>query len=290
MGSKEFDDVIREFYSTKGSEFCALKIDKSMKFVQNRAGILGLKLVPGLKSQLCSKPRKPYNIKYKIDHNKIINPDSLEACYLLGILWGDGYIARDRSYNKVILRLVAEDFIKIKYIFDYFGLWARNNRKAYENHKEQLGVSTSNKPLFLFLEENDYLIKSIASPTKILSLIPNDLKYMWWRGYSDADGCFTHSSNLRYKNYNLAGRYDADWKSSEEIFQKLNCNYKIILKVTKSKYNNKDHRSSTVNLWSNKSLINWINFIYPNIEYDNFGLERKFDKACNIRNYIINKL
>lgn len=123
--------------------------------------------------------------------------------------------------------------------------------------------------IYNFLLENDYLEKSKVPPTKILSLIPKNLKYLWFRGYFDGDGCIyvgTRNSLAFWANI------DYDWSFIEKVFRELKIRSSSIVK-----YNYKKHYSSCYETRRLNDITQFFNYIYPDKIFD-FGLERKFKK------------
>ncbi|MEK7087086.1 MAG: LAGLIDADG family homing endonuclease [Patescibacteria group bacterium] len=124
--------------------------------------------------------------------------------------------------------------------------------------REQTEIRITNKDFANFLKENDYLIKSGASPNKILSLIPNNFHQYWYRGYMDGDG--TYSTNgtkfLNLFRIGASSTYDQNWNFMELLSNELVIkNY-----ITKGHYKNGSGSVWRIN--RQKDILKFINFIY----------------------------
>jgi intein-encoded DNA endonuclease-like protein len=91
------------------------------------------------------------------------------------------------------LACVKEDIDYFYSIFKTTGEYNLYYRKR-ENRREQGLINCSSLELSNFLKSNDYLIKSVASPTKILLNIPEEFQSYFYLGFSDGDGCFYYNT------------------------------------------------------------------------------------------------
>lgn len=217
-----------------------------------------------------------YNKKSYIDENFFINCSTPESAYLLGFIWGDGYVYINTK--KLVYRLTIEceeqDFLLIEDIFNKAGNWLRYVRKR-KNRKQSLTLMNNNILLLKFLEQNNYLIKSGGVPI-ILDRIPEDLKHYWWRGYFDADGCIYYHKKRCLKQFCFSSTYDQDWGFCENLFTDLGIYYKIIKTISKT-----NSKSSVIRTTSKDNVIKICEYIYSGVQ---FGLQRKYDKFLSIKN------
>ena len=144
-----------------------------------------------------------------------------ENVYLLGLLWADGSIGK--KYD-IRLELKESDFFYIepllkKYGFTKFGVRQRyNNNKKFGNIQKVFAISR------VILNEKlrswGYRNKSQVAPSKILSVIPSNKHYLWWRGFFDGDGCFY----CRGAEHTFAvwGSINQDWSELKSLLHKLN--------------------------------------------------------------------
>lgn len=200
---------------------------------------------------------------------------SPEKYYLLGLLWGDGYIThyKHTTSRYVYLGLIKEDMDDIINLFD--NNWIIKNRKRAENRKIISEAFLFDKNFGRFLVENDFSEKSTVSPTKILSLIPEHFSNYFWRGYSDADGCFYQ--NKECFQYSISGSYEQDWSDTEKTLNNIGIKYSINRRI---QGNNKH---SVLRISNRKDVIKFGDFIYSG---DIFGFTRKYKKYLNITNHI----
>jgi hypothetical protein len=112
------------------------------------------------------------------------------------------------------------------------------------------------------------------SADKILSLIPYNLKSYFYLGVVDGDGCFYYKNNDKnvVRQFSISSTYEQDWSYVEDIFRLLNIKYSIQRTLRKnSKY-------SQIRITNKIDIYNFGNFIYENINIDNIGLDRKYNK------------
>lgn len=165
----------------------------------------------------------------------------------------------------------------IKPIFLKSGKWTQAVRKR-ENRSQSLLLTVSNKELVLYLESKNYLIKSGANPN-ILYDIPEDLQKYWWRGYLDADGCIYYNKNRCLKQLCFSLTYSQDWTFCEDLFNKMNIKYKVLLNKTKKS------KSSVIRILA-LDIIKLCDYIYSG---EQFGYKRKYDKYLLIKNHKFEK-
>lgn len=189
--------------------------------------------------------------------------------YLLGFLWGDGGVPKSGSVTLWIVKkdsLVVQEIIKGVIPFKIYKYQSKSgNRQPVES-------MIFEKNLKDFLVENNYLNKSLGAPSKILSIIPESLKHYFWRGYSDADGCFYNNPKKSGGTYSLAGSYDKDWSEEISLLKSLDIdNYTLRRYVHKTL----GHKSSTIYFRTGREIRRFGEFLYKD---EMFGLDRKFKK------------
>jgi intein/homing endonuclease len=198
-----------------------------------------------------------------------------EEIYLLGFLWADGYLSNlNRNLQCEIL---YDDFIDLEKIFDKVGKWGRYIRKA--SFKE--GVSRKTRMLLTISDVKlvdkfislDFDKKGLASPNKILKIIPKNKQYLFYRGYSDGDGCFYITDKA--KHFFIGSTYDQDWSHIEKLYKRLKINhYNIQKKISKL-----GHKHSIIRISSLDAISKIAQYLYQN-RLD-LGLKRKYEKIKN---------
>lgn len=193
-----------------------------------------------------------------------IDLDNKYFCYILGLLWGDGYLYKGR----IGITMISEDLEQLLIIFNSIGNW-KINRSVRNNYKEQLTLRITDSNFYNFLVEMDYNIKSKTSPNKILSLLKeNNIKY-FLRGFFDADGCFYLNKNTR--QCIITSNYEQNWEFITNFFNEKN--WKHSIGRQKSETGNRSFVRMT-----NKDIVKFGKFIYE----DFFGIERKYNKFLEI--------
>lgn len=215
--------------------------------------------------------------------------------YTLGFIWADGYIIYHKnkrllkkskeekiySYPETVIEIVKDDMdILFDSAFNKTNIeWKKIENRQRKNWKIQSKLRSTNTVFFNFLLENEYKEKSNLEPLKILSLIPENKKYLWWRGYSDGDGCFYISEKWSITQYMISSPFVNSNKSFIDLLESLG----IKKYESKKRTSKKGHQFSSVRLHNRKDCYNWGKYIYQNIENDNIGLPRKYDKFVKIK-------
>jgi hypothetical protein len=209
-----------------------------------------------------------------VNASEIIRMDSKEACYVLGLLWADGYLLNNKwGKYRIVVEMMEEDLSTVVDFFDKFGRWNRSYRQR-AGRKPTLSLTTSNKELFSFLEVHGYTNKRTGS-TDILKFIKDDLKPYWLRGLFDGDGCCYVNKSLGLYQVSIAGSYEQDWSFLQQPLQTIN-NLNVVRRVQSAKSS-----SSTVRFQGKRNIRLFREFLYPNEIFD-FGLRRKFDKLMSV--------
>jgi len=200
------------------------------------------------------------------------NTSQDENIYLLGFLWADGYV--EKAY-RIGLELRLNDFNQIKpllkkYGFNHFTSRIRKRHgKLFGN--PQGSFNYSNKNLNAFLQSMDYRKKSTVSPSKILSIIPENKKYLWWRGFFEGDGCFYCIGAQR--KFTIWGSLKQDWTEVYSLYKQLGIDNPLFFIY---KRENGKHCSSCILVSQRNDIQKIGNYIYQNkLE---IGLERKYKK------------
>jgi len=193
-------------------------------------------------------------------------------CYILGLLWGDGYLYKGR----VGISMISEDLDPLVSIFSHIGDWkiCKSSRKDY---KEQTTLRVSDKKLYTFLTSMDFDIKSKTSPNKILNIIEeHNFKY-FLRGFFDADGCFYINKNTR--QCIITSNYSQNWDFLSNFYSSKGWKHSIGKQISKT-------GSRSFIRITNKDILKFGNFIYNG---DPFGIERKYNKFIDIEKSYIKK-
>lgn len=201
-----------------------------------------------------------------------------ELSYFLGFFWGDGGMKTKGKATTPKICIVKEDadflFPIFKKCFDFhYTEYAQEGRKLRATCEFR-----NNRPLRDFLLSLDYLDKSFLAPTKVLNFLPPAYHKYFWRGYIDADGCFSKRKNKRGGAFSIASTYEQDWTEVEKWLASIFVeNHRIF---------RRDYdrgRSSVVEVKYGQDIDKIGTFIYGN-EFDNIGLKRKYEKFKEISN------
>lgn len=203
-----------------------------------------------------------------VNPNNFITPTTIEAAYILGFLWSDGYLPPNQTF-RISLEIVTEDANDILPIFLKTGSWKPYTRQP-PNRKQQTNILTHTKKLYDFLIKNDYKQKSLYSPTKILSVIPPNLHYAFWHGIFDGDGCLYMNHANRQYQIKICGSFNQDWRDLELLCSSLGIRYSICRDI------NKNGTGSTVRFCSKSAISAFLKYIYQD---NTIGLTRKYLKA-----------
>jgi len=263
MWKKEDTLFLIENYSNLGTLVCAEKLNKTKKSVSMKAHLLGLKLSKETKTKIL---KKSYNHKENFNKN-LLNDINSDFAYILGILWADGFLSR--TYNNIKISCLYEDIVEIQSIFERTGNW-RFYLSKEKHWKLQKILSISDKNLHKFLKENDYVVKSSQSPSKILNKIPQNLQNIFFIGLIDGDGCFYYNKKLSMRQFSITSTYNQDWSDVEKMLNSIGVsNYKIVVR------NHGKSKSSLIRITNKADLIKLYNYLYVN---NNYGLSRKRKK------------
>jgi hypothetical protein len=266
---KEYSDEERKFikenYPKFGSPKCADFCNRSQSTVAAFARGMGLKFEK--------------EIKYYInDISQFENIKDPSVAYFLGLLWADGSVSPKQEGYEITVTLVEDDMLAVEPVFDSIGVFQKVIKKnTNPNWKKALTFRLSCRKLHTFLFENNYHNKSGGSPELILEKIPEKLRHYWWRGFCDGDGSFTYSKNTCFRVI-LASCFSQDWKFAHDLCDKLGMwGYERKREFIHKKSGN-INRCSNFSLMRKEDISSFGNYIYQNVENDNIGFPRKYNK------------
>lgn len=253
---------LKEHYPVKGVNYCSIKLNRSGSSITSKSSKLGLKLNQEVKKAI-QKKNSTKTTPVEFNFNKPVD------LYILGLLWADGYVHKEK--NRVELCLITEDFK------DILNLFNTTQWNVYTRNREGKSPSTTLGNYLLetseYFRDLGYCNKSQEKP-KFLDKVPEELKHYFFRGFFDGDGCFYLSKDGKQKQCYLAGSYDQDWDWVEDVFNTIGVEYSIKNKTQ----NNGKHKYSIVYI-SRKSIESFGTYLYKGVE---FGLNRKRNKFIKI--------
>lgn len=242
------------------------------------------------KSKSCGCLMREINsrkISYKniIDFEKFKSFDFTESVYILGLAWADGSLSVfENGSFKFSVGGKFSDFYYLEKYFNLFGTFGKHKGRIRERMTEEsYNFYCSDYQFCSWLANLGYLAGEKNSPEKILALIPENLHYLWYRGYFDGDGCFYNYPKNYLKQFSVASFYEQDWKFMEKLMDKLKINKYKIIKRSYINSKSKKLNSHSVLRISNKEDIQKLgNYIYQDNNHIMF--RRKYDKFKEICN------
>lgn len=270
-------NFVKKFFPDNGSRFCCEQLGISDRRLRTILEKFQIKINPQVYKKLISDAYiKNNRNKLESELEKLFNFKSDEICYFFGFFWADGSI---RGSDKLIsIGIQEEDGQEVKSAF-----LKAFDFKVEVRSRERYGIKNKNIMLFrkssLFcfnrLTELEFDKKSKTSPFKILSLIPKEKHYLFWRGFFDGDGCAFKSKTCRSRGVSFAGSFDQNWYCLIKFLKKNKINPSIYRRKGKG-------GGSTICLRKLDDIKLFFNLIYPN-GWDELGLKRKFDKLESIK-------
>lgn len=206
-----------------------------------------------------------------------------EEIYLLGFLWADGYLnsknTTTNNYHNLQCQITYDDYLDIELIFSKTGKWGKYIKEASRKkgvvRQKSVILTISDISLTGLLCSLDFDKKSHICPTKLLKKIPKNKFYLFYRGYSDGDGCFYITNKA--KQFSISGTYEQNWSHIENLFRELAIKkYKIQKSISKL-----GHRSSKIRVSNLIDIKKIANYLYQ--DKLDIGLKRK---RAKIDNYI----
>lgn len=198
-----------------------------------------------------------------------------EEIYILGFLWADGYLNGSKRKNNLQCEIIYSDFLNLEKIFDKVGKWGKLKRKeSIKNgvsRQARICLTISDTRLIDKLMVLDFDKKSYIPPNKLLKRIPKNKHYLFYRGYSDGDGCFYITDKA--KHFFIGSTYNQDWSHIEILFKKLKIKHYKIKKYI-SKNGNKDSR---IRVSSIDAVQKIAKYLYQDKLH--IGLKRKYEKV-----------
>lgn len=214
----------------------------------------------------------------KRDTTNYIDINNYKHVYLLGLFWADACLHMNKkNYFQFSYECKPSDFKDNETLFNSLNcghISKRNkslNSKLYSSITFNLGKQETCK----FLYDLDFSQKSSIAPTKILNIIPNNLKHYFWRGYFDGDGCL-HVTNNKIE---LAfwSTINQDWSEFIKLLNDLNIDRYFIFKY---KRNNGKHCSSCIGIRRANYILKFMEYIYQG-DFS-IGLTRKYNKYLEL--------
>jgi hypothetical protein len=251
---------LSENYPKYGAPYCAKVLG-----VKNHC-IYKLAKLFGIKKEGTNRNKHPSMMSVSTDQfQTILSP---YVSYFLGFFWADGNIHRYTSkgveHNSIRIEAVTEDMNDIMPVFNSLGKWSIRTRQR-NNWRNQTVINTNNRELLNFLKENDYDMKSQATPQKILERIPDKLKVYFWRGFFDGDGTISFSAS--HKNIGFCGSYSQNWKDLEILLGSLGIKYGLYRTIEKT-----GNKYSKIAIQNKQGIVDLINYFSPTFD---IGLKRK---------------
>lgn len=206
--------------------------------------------------------------------SSLLENPTKEWAYVLGFLWADGYLIGKYGIGAEML---SSDYRDVEPIFDYVCPWLKSSRRR-KGRRMQSAIRIANKPLALLLDKHGYRTKSESCPRKILELIPRRLRYMWWRGFFDGDGCFY--TNKKHYTYQVAitASFACDWEFRRSDLISEAGIKKVTIRRDSAKNGNK---YSQLRITNHPDCLTFFNYIYR--DYDGIGLSRKYLKHMELK-------
>lgn len=266
---------IIEAYKNHGGDFCCKKYN-----------IGKWSLYDILQKSNIKTTGKCFNRKYRDQKYLNVNGDDFIEiktkyhAYILGLLWADGWIIYKKKNKSIRIELTYEDAKIVESIFDKTGKWNKYYIEKNSFRKKRMGFVASSAKFADFLFENDYKYKSLKTPEKIYSKIPEKYKKYFLLGWSDGDGCFYFNVKTNRIEYTVAGSYEQDWSLLEKIFRENGItNYRVKRKIMKN-----GNKYSIIRILAGDQIKLLKNILYT--DGFTFGLKRKFEKLEKIINII----
>lgn len=281
MNNEYISNFLIENYEERGPTFCAESLGVKNSTIRSKAHRMGLKVnsqtISDISSKNANKLWKNRDLVDKYSSVKVdqfINVGTERCAYILGFLWGDGYLNNKSQSHLIRLEIIADDFDDIHKSFLQTGKWnvIFRNRK---DRKKQAVASCNSKLIYKHLESIGYLDKSHVDPKKALMNVRDNFRYHWWRGFFDADGCFYINKKNYVRQMSFSGSYYQDWSSLLVLFGELG-----IEKYQLKRNINKKSRSSGVYLYRKSDIILFGEYIYQDSPV--FFLKRKFNKFVEL--------
>ena len=246
-------EFLKENFVQFGPSYCAEKLRRNVPYVAKKAYALGLRRRVSDQWKLDKSSRK-------VNMNPFYHITEPSIAYIMGFIWADGYVSK--SKNRMTVSIQNKDGNDLKPVFAKyipFHLHIAKRDKQYMFYLNDL-------QLHQFLVDNDYLIKSVASPSKILTNIPTYLHHYFFRGYFDGDGCLTDNTN---HCLSFTGSYEQDWSDTEKMILDIT-GYSP--KIIRRNNDQRGHKSSYIYVYGKEKVKHILIYLYAG---EQMGLSRK---------------
>lgn len=210
--------VLRQEYPTLGPKNLAPKFNRSWESVYNKARALKIKVN--------HENRHDRNLN-KHDISALTTSKTPEGCYILGLLWADGHVAKHKpgAAFSISACFIASDFQDFGPVFSKTCNWRFYPKKAGKRNSAAMRIAISDARLHSFLVEMGYMLKSLETCDKIIANIPARLRHYFWRGFFDGDGYI--GIKPRNKSLVLTGALQQNWTTLEILLNHLEIQYSI---------------------------------------------------------------
>ncbi len=258
-------EKLKTWYPIMSTTECADRLKRCYSSVRMKARRLGI------------RSKKFMGYDREAIYQKLTDLSRPESCYLLGLIWADGYICN----SGFGISLVKYDMLELEWMIQNLGTLTRREYQPKKgNTKPQIAYSMGCKKLQAWLIERGYADKSQGTPSLLISEIPElNLRY-FFRGWFDGDGCWQihdQPHSLPACSWSVSGAYRQDWGEIEKLLNKLDLRYEVrrdIKALGRTSYP-RIHKSSHVAILGD--------FVYEGREIDRIGLTRKYTKYLAIK-------
>ena len=268
--SKDNLEIIIKEYPIYGSKKCAELTNLPLNYI--------LCIVNKYKLKILNRSQHALNYKSKFktvfDPIFFIDDMSKESAYVLGLLWADGSLGNNKNCS-IKVEIVKEDLQNLSKIFSATGKWNYYERVRH-NWKPIASYSINNRNFFNFLIVNNFDKKSFISPSKIIDIIPENLKHYFFRGLIDGDGCFYINQKQYTYQFTIASSYEQDWSYLENLLKNHDIKYSICKRQSINKKTGKTNSSSALRITNKNDIKKFGEFIYKDYDSDQMGLNRKY--------------
>lgn len=273
---------LKENYYKYGPNVCASDLGLTWMQIYHKARSLNLRLSKECKEQaITRRVAKADQTKFnnrekavKLSVNKI-TIDSPNIAYLLGFIWGDGYLHyhTKNALPTIRIEIAKEDSTNLLKLLDkesitYKTYW----RKRKTNWRKTVTIYIPHLGLRSICEDFNFKNKSTLSVGCVIDKIPNNVN-QFILGLSDADGCFYVKSDSTHGVFNLFSSYDYDWSGLSDYLNDFNIKCKTYQRIT----NPTKHKGSYLRVSRLDNLSKLIKLLYLNPT--EFCFERKRLKA-----------
>ncbi len=261
----EVIEFLKDNYPEKGKNYCK-------EFLGSDFTACGIEQFCNLRGIYRDPNFKKINNNFNIDDFK--NPSTPNIAYYLGLLWADGHVTK---YSARLQNKVDDSLL----FFEYFKCLGKFNTGIYKNgeHLSSL-IIMQHAVICKFLLEMDYGIKSSASPSKILNIIPKEFHHLFWLGFFDGDGnCYYDEKKLSANVVSFSGSYDQDWTDLNIFLNNYNLEPHLVKTIDKKR----GHKCSVIKLWKVFNIAKLGDILYRDYEENGIGLDRKRQKFLKIK-------